>query len=576
MANKLFPSRMYLNTFALLKIALVIVLLVGSLPFRGTQQNRRYVTEKQQIYASISEVCITMIDDTKNKKVGSLNPSDMTPDIVRKLYWESEMTFSEIADLFPNFKNRKDVSKFFRTHKIPKRTPSQIVELTNKRRFKQPEFTSLNEKKEFIEHLKKLYWDDELTIAEIFRKYPEKFRNPDQCQRFLHKNGIPLRSRKEAATLSARHRFPQPEFSSPEEKKEFVELMRKHYWDDEMTLSQIYEKFKHKFARKRTVLTFFVNNNIPRRNNSESTKIAARTAKKPKKNLFPAGMTPKIMRKHIEVDKWSLNRIDKHYGKYQKWSARLIRIWREEGIADIQPLSISEAVKHCERTWKTTNDIPLTKLASMLITGSMIGDGYLSHKNKKSSYYSIKQSKTSKVNDGNKRGYLELIQRILKDSGLKSTIKLRKHIETRPKFLPKGVKSKIRESYFLRTISTIQLMECRKEWYPGGKKRIPRNLVFSPEIAYFMYCEDGDLHRKKATRFPFEGIHLSLLDFPRKDINFLIEKLKEALGIGGGISVYKTGRVCINRITAIKFLEYIYKSGLPTPPCDGMSYKFPF
>jgi len=146
-----------------------------------------------------------------------------------------------------------------------------------------------------------------------------------------------------------------------------------------------------------------------------------------------------------------------------------------------------------------------------MITGTLLGDGCIALDRGKYPRYKL----TAKD-----KNFLIWFQEPLKSFSIKSFVS--------------------RESKFLETFSLNvyintspfpELARLRERWYKkiNGKtiKIIPKDLKLTPTILFFWHLGDGSLIRRKndPNRVPF--IVLATNNFLRRDIDFLIRKLKE-------------------------------------------------
>lgn len=72
----------------------------------------------------------------------------------------------------------------------------------------------------------------------------------------------------------------------------------------------------------------------------------------------------------------------------------------------------------------------------------------------------------------------------------------------------------------------------RKSWYPSGKKIVPKGLVLTPRVLAWWYMDDGSRCIGPRQRSDTEQYRLYTMGFTRKDVEFLVKKLKE-IGCGG-------------------------------------------
>ena len=99
-----------------------------------------------------------------------------------------------------------------------------------------------------------------------------------------------------------------------------------------------------------------------------------------------------------------------------------------------------------------------------------------------------------------------------------------------PSILMRGPK-KGRQGWRVWSSKLPQLTEQHKRWYPGGKKKVPRDIILTPSVCYWWYIGDGtvDISRRR--------IRLCTYGFPREDVDFLAELLRK-LGLHPTVREY--------------------------------------
>jgi len=134
-----------------------------------------------------------------------------------------------------------------------------------------------------------------------------------------------------------------------------------------------------------------------------------------------------------------------------------------------------------------------------LIIGSLLGDGWISPKRKKS-YFRINRS----IKD---LDYLKYEYNILKD------------------FINKEIKTyKTKKNYEIVSFCTLSsdiFSKFRDEWYINGIKRIPKNLKLNKKNIAIWFCDDGCFIKEYKSFY----LNLSTNGFPKEDVDLLICKL---------------------------------------------------
>lgn len=215
-------------------------------------------------------------------------------------------------------------------------------------------------------------------------------------------------------------------------------------------------------------------------------------------------------------------------------------IWRWMGKSGLPIRSRREASNlvhgnHCN----------LSQEAIEWINGELLGDGSLYSK----SIYSARFSYTSKYFK-----YIQYVLDILKSFGIEQSgnIYKRHHEET--------------DSYTYNYQSRMykELSHIYKQWYPEGKKIVPRDLKLTPLTCKQWYIGDGNLTHQK-NRKPH--IRLCTDSFPIVNVEWLIQQL-------GKLEFKVTRQKSDNRIrisshSTKAFLNYIGKC-----PIECYQYKF--
>ena len=123
-----------------------------------------------------------------------------------------------------------------------------------------------------LSEIKRLHWQEELTLKEIAEKYGCTSQN---IRYLMLSNSIPARNYSEAAILRNR-KHPQPigERKSWHHKwtKEIAEMLRKLYWDDMLSINEIADKLSVSFS---TITKVFDRYKIPYRSSEEVYRLTA-------------------------------------------------------------------------------------------------------------------------------------------------------------------------------------------------------------------------------------------------------------------------------------------------------------
>lgn len=206
--------------------------------------------------------------------------------------------------------------------------------------------------------------------------------------------------------------------------------------------------------------------------------------------------------------------INKGYGTIQKWLHKL-------NISVRSHYEIRQ--NHCN----------LSKEAIKWINGELLGDGCLWSTNSYSAHFVY----------GSK--YLEYIQYVsdtLKSFGIRQSGKINKQYH----------KDMDCYSYKYKSLCYIELSFIRKQWYPEGKKIIPKDIELTPLTCRQWYIGDGSIYHRKIGR-PY--ILLYTCGFSIEDIKWLISQLNK-IGIKAGI--WKTDNIIhISAYSVEDFLDYI-------------------
>ena len=180
------------------------------------------------------------------------------------------------------------------------------------------------------------------------------------------------------------------------------------------------------------------------------------------------------------------------------------------------------------------NHCSLSQEAIEWINGELFGDGSLHP----TSVYSSGFEYSSKHLE-----YIEYVRDTLKGFGIEQSGKIRCSIKDNKKV-----------AYYYRSRSYPELMPIRNQWYPNGKKIIPRDILLTPLVCRQHYIGDGSLqHSKKKSYKPL--IVLYTCGFTIPDVEWLVKQIIK-LGIKATRGVSKN-RINISTYSTKDFLKYI-------------------
>lgn len=238
-------------------------------------------------------------------------------------------------------------------------------------------------------------------------------------------------------------------------------------------------------------------------------------------------------------NKYHIGKIsDPKIAKLCKVSQPTIGQWRKKfGIASID---------HGELVHLATgNHCTLSKESIEWINGELLGDGCIQSFSNYSGQFFYGSSKEE---------YIEYVSNTLKSFGIEMMGRIYRtwinHAWTK------------NYSYFYESKSYAELLPIRKQWYPNGKKIIPRDIKLTPLTVRQWYIGDGSLSHQRNWR-PI--ITLCTTGFPILDVEFLKEEL---IKLG-----FKTTRESFDNVIHISvysvqdFLNYI-------GPCPVSCYQY--
>jgi len=180
------------------------------------------------------------------------------------------------------------------------------------------------------------------------------------------------------------------------------------------------------------------------------------------------------------------------------------------------------------------NHCNLSEEASEWINGELLGDGCLFSE----SIYSASFRYQSKYIE-----YIKYISDTLNSFGIKQSGKIIKNYN----------KKYGNCSYYYSSCSYVELYPIRKQWYPEGKKIIPKDIILTPLTCRQWYIGDGNLKHYKEKKRP--SISLATCGFSILDVEWLITQLFK---LGFKITRWPISNIIgISTYSTKEFLEYI-------------------
>lgn len=221
-----------------------------------------------------------------------------------------------------------------------------------------------------------------------------------------------------------------------------------------------------------------------------------------------------------------------------KTSHTTIKNWMKK--FDITIRSYSEAF-HLARG----NHCILSREAIEWISGELLGDGCLIADSSYSAYFRY----GSKFLE-----YIQYVSETLKSFSIEQVGKINENYDKKRK----------NRRYFYCSRAYPELLSIYKQWYPDGKKIIPRDLDLTPLTLRQFYIGDGSLRKKKGCR---PHVTLATCGFSIPDTNWIIERLIKLK--------FRATRqparniIAISTYSAKNFLDYISDC-----PVKCYQYKF--
>lgn len=194
-----------------------------------------------------------------------------------------------------------------------------------------------------------------------------------------------------------------------------------------------------------------------------------------------------------------------------------------------------------------------------VITGCLLGDGYLRCYNKNSEYSAPYFSKTNKFKD-----HIQYVASKIYEYNQDNWISLSRN----------KCNGKVLNYWSIRTLSHDSLTPLYNKWYPlsnNRRKTIPDDLIITPDVMLHWFLDDGSTYQRKRKTKQVYGI-LCTECFTLDEHKLLQEKVKHSLGLNLSISKinYGTGyRLTIKQSEIYDFYETIGPC-----PVDSLKYKW--
>ena len=175
----------------------------------------------------------------------------------------------------------------------------------------------------------------------------------------------------------------------------------------------------------------------------------------------------------------------------------------------------------------------LSKYALEFIEGELLGDGSLGSRSQWSAHY---------LHSSKYKEYIDWLAEKLLSFGIKQSGNI---VIKHP--------SVGHIAYSYKSLDYEELKPIRDEWYPQGKKIVPRDLVLTPLMVRQWYIGDGCLDTGKRGRRP--SINLATYGFPIKDVIRLTSLLRE-LGFNARRQS-SNNTIDISAYSVTRFLDWI-------------------
>ncbi|MHA2331474.1 MAG: hypothetical protein ACXAEU_05560 [Candidatus Hodarchaeales archaeon] len=412
--------------------------------------------------------------------------------------------------------------------------------------------------------LQQLHWDEEQSIREIARRMG---CSTSPVTNAMNKFSIPIRKRDKAVRLTLHSRYEDSQSGNDDEVHILSKVAKPSSSEQvasnlESTLTSVRRDLKHSTskARKRKSYPELEDHNWLENhywNEEKPMSINEIT------NLIGCGKTTvqralkrrgiEIRKKNIYLELEDREWLENHYWNKEK-PMSMVEIASLIGCSNN---AVFVALKRHGITRRTPKEslhltlkknIPLIGELKQFLTGSLLGDGFLSN-------YAISSSYTL---DSKYREYAMHIRSFFRSSGYGTRIRYVK--------VKHPTKNKLLPAYRLYVEATSQLLEYRKKWYPDGTKHIPKDVQLTPITCLYWYVEDGTLATyKKRVSF----IAMSTECFLEEENLHLVESLEKILDVDG-IKINKRNNIYLNKCAAKKFLKYMGGKS----PVKCFNYKF--
>lgn len=201
------------------------------------------------------------------------------------------------------------------------------------------------------------------------------------------------------------------------------------------------------------------------------------------------------------------------YGIAKKLGASHSAVLYRLGKLGIEKRSSAEQIRM--RTEREANHVEIVSPLREILEGLLLSDGSLSlSKSGKTASLRMEQRP-------DRREWLRFLQAEGQRLGLQLCVDQVLH---RPSYI--GERRLPGGKYLaLRSLNYVELADQRRRWYPNGKKQVPLDLVLTPTTLLHWFCGDGKGGDAKGT------LGLCTDSFSQRDVEFLIERLKEDLDI---------------------------------------------
>jgi hypothetical protein len=201
------------------------------------------------------------------------------------------------------------------------------------------------------------------------------------------------------------------------------------------------------------------------------------------------------------------------YGIAKRLGVSHYALWSRLKKLGVEMRSSTEQIRM--RARKNANHVQIGATLGTMLDGLLLSDASLSF-NRPRTTASLRMEQRP-----DRQEWLELLRREGRKHGLDLRIDTVHH---KPSWignrrLPGG------RYLALRSLNYVELAEQRRRWYPAGGKRVPRDLVLTPSALLHWFCGDGKGGDRKGT------LGFCTDDFPKEDVEFLVERLQEHLGI---------------------------------------------